>query len=161
MKKTNFLNKLKRKGKISIVEESDNLKSSYLQKSESHLSSSKILLENERLEESVSMAYYSMYHSVIALFYKVGLKCENHTATSILLKEIFDIDNSELSDAKRERIDKQYYVDFSISEDDVNKLISTAEGFNAKLLDCMEKLSTEEISKFRAKIKDLLKEDDG
>jgi len=42
------------------------------------------------------MAYYSMYYSVLALFFATGIKCENHTAAIILLREIFAIDNGDL-----------------------------------------------------------------
>lgn len=78
MKKTNFLNKMKKEGKLELVESSEEMKKSYMTKSESNLISSKILLANERLEESVSLAYYSMYHLLIALLFKVGIKSENH-----------------------------------------------------------------------------------
>jgi uncharacterized protein (UPF0332 family) len=156
MRKASFLNKLKKEGKLSIIEPSDNMKLAYLNKSASHLASAKILLENKKLEESVSMAYYSMYHSALALFFKVGIKCENHTAASIILKRIFDVDNSALLVAKKERIDKQYYIDFSISEKESKELIRTAEHFNAKLLDFIERLNSEKISKFREKIESLL-----
>jgi uncharacterized protein (UPF0332 family) len=62
MKKTNFLNKIKKEGKLELVQPSEEMKQSYLIKSESNIISAKILLTNGRLEESVSLAYYSMYH---------------------------------------------------------------------------------------------------
>jgi uncharacterized protein (UPF0332 family) len=37
-----------------------------------------------------------MYYSVLALFFATGIKCENHTAAIILLREIFAIDNGDL-----------------------------------------------------------------
>jgi uncharacterized protein (UPF0332 family) len=107
MKKRNLSNQLHKEGKLLLVEPSDDIKDAYLKKSESGLSSAKILLEKEKLEESVSLAYYSMYYITLALFLKTGIKCENHSATIILLKRIFGIDNSHISFAKRERVDKQ------------------------------------------------------
>lgn len=59
MKRINFLIELKKKGKLEIVEPSEEIKNSYIEKSESNLISAKILLKNERLEEAVSLAYYS------------------------------------------------------------------------------------------------------
>jgi len=41
----------------------------------------------------------------LALFYRVGLKFENHTASILLLKGIFGMDTREIEKAKRERID--------------------------------------------------------
>ncbi|MBN1645360.1 HEPN domain-containing protein [Candidatus Woesearchaeota archaeon] len=103
MKKISFLIKLNTKRKLEIVELSEEMKNSYIEKSESNLISSKILLKNERLEEAVSLAYYSMYHILAALLFKIGIKRENHSASIILLKEIFDINNKEIAFAKKEK----------------------------------------------------------
>ena len=135
MKRADFLTKLKKEGKLNLVEPSEEIKQSYLEKSESNLVSAKILLENNRLEESVTLAYYSMYHSLVALLFKSGIKSENHTASIILLKEIFEIDNSEISFAKKERVDKQYYVDFEITKKQVEDSIKKAEIFNSQMFD--------------------------
>jgi len=43
MKKINFLSKLRREGKLEIVEPSEEMKKSYILKSESNLTSAKIL----------------------------------------------------------------------------------------------------------------------
>jgi len=88
-----------------------------------------------------------------ALLFKVGVKCENHTASIILLKQLFNIDNSEIKDAKKERIDKQYYTDFSIVKQDVVKAIENAENFNSKILDFISRLTNSDIEKFRKKFK--------
>ncbi len=157
MRKTGFFTKLHEEGKLQLAEPSEEIKAAYLKKSESYLVSAKLLLDNGRLEESVSMAYYSMYYILLALLFRVGIKCENHSAAIILLKKIFNIDNSEISSAKRERIDKQYYVDFSSVEEEVEELITTAERFNSKILDFIEKLNSEKISEFRKKMEKLLR----
>lgn len=158
MKKTSFLVKLHAEGRLQVVEPSDEMKDAYANKSESHLISAKILLENNRLEESVSMVYYSMYHMLLALLYKIGIKCENHTVAISLLKQVFDIDNSAIFLAKKERIDKQYYIDHSTTRRDVEKLIETAEKFNAQIRDFTEKLNAGEILKYQTKIEKLLKQ---
>lgn len=108
MKKINFLKKLCNQGKLELVESSEELKQSYILKSESNLISAKILLNNDKFEESVGLAYYSMYHLLTALLFKIGIKSENHSASIILLKNLFNHDNKEIFDAKKERIDKQY-----------------------------------------------------
>ena len=113
-----------------------------MEKSESNLASAKILLENERLEESVSLAYYSMYNMLTAILFQVGIKCENHTASIILLNALFEIDNNSISSAKDERIDKQYYVDFSVTREDTVELIKTAEEFNKTLFDFSSKMNS-------------------
>ncbi len=159
MKKSDFFNRLQEEGKLQLVPPSEDIMSSYLKKSDSHLISAKLLLKNDRLEESVSLAYYSMYYMLLSLFFRVGIKCENHSAAIILLKELFNVDNSLISYAKKERIDKQYYVDFKIMKEEVEELIEAAEIFNSKILDFIEKLNSEKIAEFRIKMETLLKQE--
>lgn len=151
MKKVSFLSKLRKEGKLELVEPSEEIKDSYLRKSESYLYSAKLLFNNDRLEESVSLAYYSMYYSLLALLFKVGIKSENHTASIILLKKLFGIDNRKIIKAKKERIDKQYYVSSSLAKEDVDKLIKDVEVFNSKMFEVIEKLRKEDVLKLRKK----------
>lgn len=75
MKRIVFLAKLKREGILEFVEPSEEIMQSYLKKSESYLGSAKILLQSDHLEESVSMAYYSMYYLLTSLLFRTGIKC--------------------------------------------------------------------------------------
>jgi len=149
MKKINFLIKLKTEGKLEIVEPSENIKDSYVRKSASNVESSKILLSNNKLEESISLTYYSMYHMLTALLFKIGIKCENHAGSIIIMKELFNLDNSEISEAKEERVDKQYYTNFEITKGEVLEAIKSAENFNSKLLDFISRLGSKDITLFR------------
>ncbi|MBT4540195.1 HEPN domain-containing protein [Candidatus Woesearchaeota archaeon] len=158
MKKINFLIKLKEEEKLQIVEPSENIKIAYLQKSAKSLSSAKALLDIGNLEDSVALAYYAMYHPLLALLFRVGIKCENHTASIIMLKEVFEIDNSTISKAKAERVDKQYYVDFEVSKDETKEAIETAENFIAEMVDFIEKLNEEKINNFKDKAIELMSE---
>jgi uncharacterized protein (UPF0332 family) len=150
------LKKLHKDAVLQLVAPSGEMKTAYLKKSESHLTSARLLLDNDLFEQSVSMAYYSMYYSVLALFFATGIKCENHTAAIILLKEVFAINNADLEYAKTERVDKQYYVTSAPVRDDVVALIRTAESFNAELLDVIDRLTNDKIEKFRKKFVSLI-----
>ncbi len=152
MKKTDFLSRLIDEKKIQIIEPSENLKNAYLKRSEESLASSKILAGTGNLNDSIALTYYSMYHSVLALFYRIGLKCENHTASIILLKGIFGIDTRELEKAKRERIDNQYYVDFHVTKEELEKMIKVAESFNSEIIGFIDSLNENEITRFRNKL---------
>jgi uncharacterized protein (UPF0332 family) len=156
MSGSDFFDRIREEGRLKLVEPSEEVKKAYLKKSESHLTSAKLLIDHGKLEEAVSMAYYSMYHALMALFYRVGIKCENHAAAIILLGKVFRIDNSEISRAKRERIDKQYYVDFRITREEVKELIQSAEKFNSTILDFAEKLTSEKIAEFRKRVQRLI-----
>ena len=152
----NFLIRLKNEEKLSLIEPSEEIKESYFEKSESNLSSAKILLKNDKLEEAVALTYYSMYNLVIALLFKVGIKSENHTASIILLDELFGIDNSDIKYAKKERIDKQYYTDFNIKKEEVIEAIGVAENFNSDLFDFVSRLNMNDVGRLREKFNNLL-----
>lgn len=149
MKKVNFLLKLSKEGKLRLIEPSENVKESYLKKSESSLKSAQILLDSNQTEDAVPMAYYSMYNALTALLFKVGIKCENHTGAIILLKELFGIDNSKIKFAKNERVDKQYYVDFKLTKEDAIEIINSAKEFNSLIYDFISCLTTKNVQELQ------------
>ncbi len=89
MAKQNFLSKLKSEGKLDLVEPSDDICASYLEKAENCLKSARVLFQNNLFENSVSLSYYTMYDSLTALFFKAGIKCENHAGSILLFKKLF------------------------------------------------------------------------
>lgn len=156
MKEINFLRKLKKQEKIQFVEPSEIIKEAYLQRAEESLSSAKTLMNVGNLKDTVALAYYAMYHALLALFFRCGIKCENHTAAIILLKTVFDIDNISIAKAKRERVDKQYYVDFSITKEEVTEAITTAEAFVAKLHSVIATINEEKIKLYLENMKKMI-----
>jgi len=92
-----------------------------------------------------------MYHFVTALFYKVGIKSENHNTTIQMLKDLFGIDNTEITYAKKERLDKQYYVNFEITKEEVGEAIKKAEIFNSFINDFISKVTNDDIKRAREK----------
>lgn len=128
-----FVKQLIRENKIKLVDESKNISDSYEIKSENSLKAAKLLYEQNLYEESTSMSYYAMYHRIISLFFELGIKCENHTGSIIILKEIFNINTADLEYAKKERIDKQYYTDFKITKVQTKEMFVLAENFCSEL----------------------------
>lgn len=151
MKELNFLKKLKRKRVIELVESSEEVKLSYLTKTEDCLKSAKILFQNQLYENSISEAYYCMYNSLLALLFKIGIKSENHSASIILFDRLFE--KKELvkiiSWAKEERIDKQYYVEtqqiVKVTKESCNEMILKAEDFLVKMKLLIKELNNEKI----------------
>ena len=158
MKKIQFLIKLKEEGKLELVEPSDNLKESYLSKSESHFEAAKLLLNAKKVEESVSMSYYAMYHCLLALLFRCGIKSENHTGSIILLKELFGEFKlwKEISFGKKERVDKQYYVDFRVNEKDCEDMLGKAEDFVVNIKRIIKDLNEEKVNNIRKELEDVL-----
>jgi len=69
---------------------------------------------------------------------------------------LIGLNNQKILNAKRERIDKQYYVDFSIIGGDVEDSIKDAEEFNAIVFDYLEKLNLEKINEIRKTFEKLI-----
>ena len=151
MRKIGFLIKLEKKKKLQEVEPSDEIKQAYLQRSNESLSSARALLSIGNLKDSVALAYYAMYHCLLAALFGIGIKCENHTAAILLLSNVFGIDNTQMKKAKSERIDKQYYVDFKVNKQETEKSIRAAEDFINEMNDFIATLSGEKIREYHQK----------
>jgi uncharacterized protein (UPF0332 family) len=144
------LKKLYRLGILRLVELSVNLKDSYLEKSKSSLLSSKILCENNQYNDSITLSYFSMYNSCLALFYFCGIKCENHNAIIFLLKYLFNLENEDIIKSKKERKDKQYYPNLEILKQEVLQAIT--EEFNSMVFNFLNKLNNSQIDLYRNKL---------
>ncbi len=131
----NFLDNLKNEGKLELVDPSDEIALSYEKKSGNCLQAAKLIFKAALYENAVGEAYYSIYNSIQSLFFRCGIKCESHGAAAVLLKRIFVLPKiyKIFSDAKEERIDKQYYVtprqNKPVTDRSAQELISTADRF--------------------------------
>ena len=157
MKNSDFLNKLKNERKLELLEPSESLSESYEKKSSDCLISSKILIKNNLFENAIGEAYYSIYNSIQSLFFKCGIKCENHSASVLVLKDIFQLEklSSLFSKAKEERIDKQYYTPTTqtnpATKESAQDLISIGEKFILEINDYKRNLKLKEINSIREK----------
>jgi len=157
MRRSNFLSKLKKEEKLMLVEPSEEICNSYLEKADNCLKSAKLLLQNNLYENSVSMSYYTMYNSLTSLLFKVGIKCENHSGSILILKKLFDkIDLFNIiSFAKKERIDKQYYVvskqNFVLTKESAQDMLVKAENFIVQMKLLIMNLKNEELENLRGK----------
>jgi uncharacterized protein (UPF0332 family) len=161
MKRNNFLSKLKKEEKLELVETSEDIKDSYSDKSDNCLKSAKLLLENNLYENSIGMSYYAMYNLLLALLFKIGIKCENHGGSILLLKLLLEENDlyKLISDAKKERIDKQYYViteKDEITKETADELLKNAEDFVLKTKVVIRNLNNDKIEKIREKFGDLV-----
>lgn len=158
MKKQSFLSELKSEGKLELIEPSEDVCASYLEKANNCLKAANLLLENSLLENSISMSYYAMYNSLTALLFKTGIKCENHAGSILLLKKLFGKNDlfELISFAKKERIDKQYYVsskqNIALTQESSNEMLAKAEEFLVQIKLAITNVSTSEIEMAREKV---------
>ena len=157
MKKPSFLSKLKSEGKLKLIEPSEDVCASYLEKADNSFKAAKLLLENNLLENSISMSYYAMYNSLTALLFKTGIKCENHAGSILLLKELFGKNDlfELVSFAKKERIDKQYYVsskqNIALTEESSKDMLIKSEEFLVQMKLAITNISNSDIEMAREK----------
>jgi uncharacterized protein (UPF0332 family) len=110
------------------------------------------------------MSYYAMYDSLTALLFKIGVKCENHSGSILLLEKLFERKDlfDAISFAKKQRIDKQYYIitqnEFGTIKDDTETMIKKAEEFRIQIRIIVEKVSLNEIAMLREKLKKILRQ---
>lgn len=155
MKRSSFLDKLKKNRTLKLVEQSDEISRSYLIKSDKCAQVARLACDAGIYENAVSEAYYAIYNTVTALFYKCGIKCENHSAAVILIKNLFCLNSFYVvfSEFKKDRIDNQYYTPIAneepMTKEKCESMIKTAQRFNVELRAYMEQLTLEEIDKIR------------
>lgn len=106
------------------------------------------------------MSYYTMYDSLTALFFKAGIKCENHAGSILLFKKLFGRQDlfKLISFAKEERIDKQYYVTSKQEipgEGSAKDLVSKAENFAVQIKLIIQNLANPDIEKIREKFREI------
>lgn len=102
------------------------------------------------------MSYYAMYNLLLALLFRAGIKCENHGGSILLLKLLFGEKDlyKLISDAKKERIDKQYYVTTEkdeITKEIADELLTNAEEFVLKMKLLIKNLNNDQIEELRKK----------
>ncbi len=153
MKKIQFISQLIKEHKIRLMEPSTDISVAYDKKSENSLNAAKVLLKESLLEDATVSAYYAMYHKLLSLLYHIGVKCENHSGAIILMKEIFDLDNRYIFLAKKDRVDKQYYVNFKTTRKEVSELIEEAERFMANISLYVDKINLQEEKRLLNKFK--------
>ena len=161
MKNSSFLTKLKREDALKLVDASEEISKAYLTKSEKCIKVAELAHNAGIYENAVSEAYYSIYNSVLSLFFKCGIKCENHSGAVILIKELFGLNDLYLifSEFKKDRIDNQYYIPI-IGTEPINKekcaeRIKNAKEFKVKINSYADNLKIQEINKIRDKFKEI------
>ncbi len=156
-----FLVKLKKERKIEEVECSVDICQAYITKAENCLKAARILLKEKLYENSVTDSYYAMYNACLSLLFCCGIKSENHTATILLLDIVFGLTevHQMVLSAKRERIDKQYYIDTIeneiLSEDTAQHMIQEAERVVLQLRVVEDQMTNQTIKNYQIKFRAL------
>lgn len=136
-----------------IIDPNDNLSYAYLQKARHDLVVLRSI-SSEDTEWKATVAYYARYHVLTALLLRVGVECKNHNCSLMIAESLFsNVISSDLlkevKEAKRQRIDLQYYTDRVIEKEEFEQNIKNVDGFVGKLQQIIESLIREDIDRIR------------
>jgi len=140
-----------KKGGLSLIESNSNLAEAYIKKSEEALESMRV---NIIKDWRISTAYYTLYFSLYSILTKIGIKCEIHSCTiefaRRFLKDYFNDEELDfIEDSLKARIDSQYYIDRTVSDEQYNKMIMKAPEFLVKCKSILIKLNEKKVNEIR------------
>jgi uncharacterized protein (UPF0332 family) len=151
---------LKLKRGIRIIEPNQNLTKAYLKKATSALNTMSATLQINEVDWAATTAYYARYFALYALLMKIGAKSEIHDCTinvaqllanhGILRQSVVD----EITEAKEERIDAQYYVATELSLKEIRRNAEKARRFVLEIEQVIENLTPKQISIVRTLLKE-------
>ncbi len=153
---------LKQNQGIRLVELSDNLVDAYLRMADDSLGT----MNRERKYNSIfsiSACYYSMYYSLYAVMMKIGIRCEIHSCSLELMKNLLknyysEKDVKTIKKAFDIRNLTQYYANKVIDEKDIEFILSEAQRFYDKSKDIISNLGREDIKALRDDLLNILEE---
>ena len=117
----------------------------YLEKAQSKLESTRILLNQKYFEDAVSRAYYAAFHAAQAVLFSEGIKARTHSGTvnqfGLLLVKTGKVEakyGKFLSNLREDREVGDYEVFTPIEEQDAVNALNEAEEFVRAMRDYLE-----------------------
>ena len=141
----------RQKNGTRLIEPNVNLASAYLKKSEEAMDAMHSVTSPDW---KISAGYYSLYFSLYAILMKVGIKSENHTCAcevmKVLLADYFTPEECDLmEDARRARVETQYYVSRDLPDHFSAMLVKQVPRFHVKCKGISNTLNERQIRNLR------------
>jgi uncharacterized protein (UPF0332 family) len=155
---------LKQKRGIRITEPNQNLTKAYLKKAISALNTMTATLQIKETDWTATTAYYARYFALYALLMKIGVKSEIHECTintaQLLANHKIIRQNivNEITEAKQQRIDTQYYVTTQQNLKEIRKNAEKARKFVLEIEQATENITPKQINNIRTLLKEARKE---
>ncbi len=138
---------------IRIKKPSDEISNSYLELSKSSLKSAETIIRQSLLWATV-MAYYAEYYALYSFLTKIGIKCENHFCSILLVKLLLGKEKVKVIEEHRQkRVSAQYYLKVG-QEKEVESILREAKFFVAEFERFVTNLNEDEIKEFRQRIEE-------
>ena len=164
MKDDNLIWCLRQKHGIRIIEPNPNLTNAYLKKAISALNTMTATLQIKETDWTATTAYYARYFALYALLMKIGAKSEIHECTiniaQLLANHKIIRQNivNEITEAKQQRIDTQYYVTTQQNLKEIRKNAEKARKFVLEIEQATENITLTQINTIRTLLKEARKE---
>ena len=146
------------KNGISLTAPNETLASAYLRKAEEALETMQTITTHDW---KITTAYYAMYFSLYAVLTRIGIRCENHSCTILLMERLlsdyFTPEEATLVEkARGARVDAQYYVSRDVPDPFCEELTRTAPRFLVKCRGIVGAMNEKAIGTLRGRLAEAL-----
>ena len=138
---------------LRIVEPNENLSKSYIQEAKSSLERAEKDFKDGDLLWATVVIYYAEYYSLYSFLQKIGVKCENHFCSILVVTFLLGENKTEvINQHKDKRIDAQYYMKVD-KEKEVEEILQEAKMFVSMFDEIISNIDEGEINNYRNKLK--------
>ncbi len=139
----------KLKDGLKIIEPNETLSRSYLEQARSSLLRAEKDLNDKDFLWSTVAIYYSEYYSLYSFLQKIGIKCENHVCSILIVTLLLGEEKTKTINLhKDKRLDAQYYMKVD-QEDKIEEMLKGAKLFVSQFDELISNLSENEIKSYR------------
>ena len=140
------------KGGLKFIEPNERLSNSYLKQAKSSLLRANKDFQDKDLLWTTVTIYYAEYYALYSFLQKIGIKCENHTCSILVVEKLLGEDKIKIINKhKDKRIDAQYYIKVD-QENKVKIMLTEAQTFISYFDELVSNISDLEIKEYRIKI---------
>jgi len=143
---------LRQKKGIGLIEPNGNMSKSYLNMAEESIDALNDIKKGKIWVATAS--YYIFYYSLYALMMRIGIKCEIHACSLLLMQkhltEFYDSKDVEMiNKAFSARIDLQYYSDRPVDSAVIDECRKYCKDFFIKTKDKLSSITEDQIESIR------------
>lgn len=147
------------KNGISLIAPSETLASAYLKKAEEALETMQTITAHDW---KITTAYYAMYFSLYAVLTRIGMRCENHSCTILLMGRLLSdyftpAEAALVEKARGARVDAQYYVSREIPDLFCDELVRAAPRFLVRCGGIIDGMNEKTIGALRERLTEALR----
>ena len=150
------------KNGISLTAPNETLASAYLKKAEEALETMQTITARDW---KITTAYYAMYFSLYAVLTRLGIRCENHSCTILLMERLLSnyftpAEVTLVERARGARVDAQYYISREVPDPLCEELIRAAPRFLVKCAAIVNAMNERTVGALRKRLMEALGNED-